>query len=357
MKIDKQKIPELVSLVRRDFPDWNGFSDERFVEEEIEYKQAIIADAQDILSKSKLQRLIDEGDFDEFVARLDKIGKHPKNKLLYRSVPSTGDLSVLYQPELDEPSFCRAVFDLLYGASPSHERFDRYMKYVMDNGLPHKWTFPTYFLFICHPETEMFVKPRSMKRFIGFMGLDDEIKLTSVPTGATYAAIQDLCQQLKNNLQEYNPRDMVDIQSLIYVTATADKEPILTPERREEFIELFGEFARTYPSKPEGQQHIPAYENARKEARKNYARIISAADRNEDVTDLVLLKLLPYADTSPNRQKGAWIHIAPVTTGDIRKKYENTGWTKTEDWPSVSKAILDLVRRCNPPFPWLTISS
>jgi GTPase subunit of restriction endonuclease len=218
MKIDKQKIPELVSLVRRYFPDWNGFSDQRFVENEIEYKQAIIADAQDILSKSKLQRLIDEGDFDEFVARLDKIGKHPKNNLLYRSVPSTGDLSILYQPELDEPSFCRAVFDLLCGAGSSHERFDRYMKYVMDNGLPHKWTFPTYFLFICHPETEIFVKPTITKWFIGFMGLDDEIKWTSVPTGTTYAAIKDLCQQLKNDLQEYGPWDMVDIQSLIYVT-------------------------------------------------------------------------------------------------------------------------------------------
>jgi hypothetical protein len=45
-----------------------------------------------------------------------KIGKD--NNLLWLQVPQQGDLSILYQPELDKPSFCEAVINLLYGPDP-----------------------------------------------------------------------------------------------------------------------------------------------------------------------------------------------------------------------------------------------
>jgi hypothetical protein len=83
----------------------------------------------------------------------------------------------------------------------------------------------------------------------------------------------------------------------------------------------------------------------RQNGQENFEAIVEAADRGEDVTEAVILKLLPYADNKTTRELGAWIHIAPVFTTDARRKYEGAGWAKAKDWPDIARAILDLVRK------------
>jgi 5-methylcytosine-specific restriction enzyme B len=85
-----------------------------------------------------------------------------------------------------------------------------------------------------------------------------------------------------------------------------------------EFTRLFQEFVNSYPSTLEGEQHIRAYEENRRQGRQNFQTVVQVADRGEDATDLVLLKLLPHADTSGNRDRGAWVHIAPAVQGNLK---------------------------------------
>jgi len=212
MLVDEQKIGKLVALIRREFPNWNGFSDSGFVKEEIEYKQATVSKARELLSEQELRRLIDEGQFDEFLDRLKTIGKD--NNLLWDIMPATGDLNIIRQPELDKPSFCDVVFDLLYGPGPSQERLEQYTEYVTLRDLPNRWTFPTYYLFICHPDTEIFVKPMAVRWFLQFLG--SEFKYTSIPTAENYTRIRGAYQQLKDELKDFGPKDMVDIQSFVW---------------------------------------------------------------------------------------------------------------------------------------------
>lgn len=113
------------------------------------------------------------------------------------------------------------------------------------------------------------------------------------------------------------------------------------------FAQLFEEFVETYPATPGGQGHIEMYERGREQGRRNFEEIIAAARRGEDVTEQVLLKLLPYQDSDSNRERGAWIHVGPVFATDVRKKFEGSRWTKPEDWPHVAQAILRFVYRCN----------
>lgn len=117
-------------------------------------------------------------------------------------------------------------------------------------------------------------------------------------------------------------------------------------QKQDQFIELFREFAQSYPQTEEGQRHITNYEAGREMGRRNYEEIIDAADRGEDITDAVLLKLLPYADSANNRKNGAWIHLAPTINGDIRKWYERAGWAQPQEWPQIAQVILAFVRRC-----------
>jgi hypothetical protein len=345
MTISQTKLDEVLALVRKKYPDWTGFADPRFVQDEVAYKQATIAKAKTLLSQAELERLIAETQFDEFIKRLEQIGRN--NNLLYQSVPLSGHLSVLYQPNLDKPAFCRAMLDLLYGEGPAHVRLTRYADFVKANNLPNKWTLPTYFLFICHPDTEMFVKPRTTKWFLEFVG--GPPAFTSVPTPPTYVTVKQCAQLLKDGLQQFGPRDMVDIQSLIWVcahVARGSAEGPLTDDRRKEFQDLFREFLREYPATSDGQHHLTLYLSGREEARRNFEAVVAGADRGDDVTELVLAKFLPHADTAANRQRGAWTFVAPAMAKDIKAMFEASGFTRPEDWPIVAKAILKLVRRC-----------
>lgn len=119
----------------------------------------------------------------------------------------------------------------------------------------------------------------------------------------------------------------------------------LDSARKAQFERLFEEFIHTFPTTPDGQAHLTAYATARGEARANMDAIRAAEAAGEDITDLVLAKLLPHADTEANREAGRWICIAPAFNTDVRIKYEAAGWTQPEDWPKVARAIFDFVRR------------
>jgi len=211
VQIDANVAERLVSLVRRRFADWAGFDHPKFVSEETEYKQQAVAGARESLSEAALKALLDAEDY----AEIDQRIRASASNLLFLRVPRQGDLNVIMQETLDPPSFCRAFYDLLHGEGPSPARLDRYVEYVTSHDLPNKWTFPTYFLFLCHPETEMFVKPGRAKWFLEQCGAGDT--WSGTPNGKTYAAIKDVSAQLLERMRPYGARDMVDIQSLVYV--------------------------------------------------------------------------------------------------------------------------------------------
>jgi 5-methylcytosine-specific restriction protein B len=80
------------------------------------------------------------------------------------------------------------------------------------------------------------------------------------------------------------------------------------------------------------------------QARKNFQEVKEAADRGEDVTGQILLKLLPHTDSDARRQKGAWIYFASST--------EEEDWSSRSGWSperrrQLARAILHFVRRCN----------
>ncbi|MEO1430611.1 MAG: AAA family ATPase [Cyanobacteria bacterium J06633_8] len=115
----------------------------------------------------------------------------------------------------------------------------------------------------------------------------------------------------------------------------------------DEFIQLFQEFANSYPNTTQGITHTAAYAQQRQIGYRNFSAIIKASDSGEDVTDSVLLKLLPHNNILNNKQRGAWIHIAPAVKEDIKEWFENEGWMNKNDWKEVSLGILNFIRRCN----------
>lgn len=211
----------LLALIRKTFPGWTGFTDPRFVREEVTYKQAAIELARQLLNRDELARLVEREDFGEMLNRLDRVGKKSRN-LLYLASPRTGDLGILYQEHLDKAHFCRAMFDLLYGEGTGPERLGRYAAYVEADGLPNKWTFPTYFLFMCHPDTDMYVRPSVFAWLLDSVGLSE--RRAKKPGAEGYAAILGLVAELRAEFAAYGPRDMVDLQGAIWVAFSAARK-------------------------------------------------------------------------------------------------------------------------------------
>jgi len=220
MSLDKSKVEELVALVNKRFPNWAGFSDPAFERDEVDYKQQTIDKARQLLSQNELDRLMTDENYEEIMERISKIGKD--NNLLWNQVPLRGDLSILYDSNLDKATFSNAFCKLLYGPDPSPERLGHYIQYLKEHKLSNKWTFPTYFLFMCHPDSEMFAKPRAMRRFLKLVDRLDVY--TSEPTPEGYKGFLDVATEIRHAFQSFNPRDMVDIQGLIWVLASVVRD-------------------------------------------------------------------------------------------------------------------------------------
>jgi 5-methylcytosine-specific restriction protein B len=75
-------------------------------------------------------------------------------------------------------------------------------------------------------------------------------------------------------------------------------------EKKAEFVRLFQEFVSSYPYTPDGLHHTAAYKKQRQQGRRNFEAIAAAAESGKDVTESVMLQLLPYQDSPTNRQRG-----------------------------------------------------
>ncbi len=331
-------------LVRRHLPNWSGVGDPRFVEEEVEYKRAAAARIQELLAEETLRDLVARERFAQVIDRVKKAAQ--ATNLLFRGVPSSGDLAVLNADGLDPASFSAALLDLLYGDGASPERLERFSSYLDEHSLPNKWALPTYLLFFLFPRTEMFVKPQATQWLLRQAGVD--ASYTSRPSGEVYAQILALANEILAGLEPLGARDMIDVQSVVWVAYWVSSEvEELAPSdaKRREMELLFEECAREYLPTPEGRRHLAAYEEGRERARASWAEIVAARDAGEDVTDRVLRELLPYTDSAANREAGAWVHVAPAITGDLRNWFEAKGWQKPDDWQRVAEAIVDFVER------------
>ncbi|MCA9935492.1 MAG: AAA family ATPase [Ardenticatenaceae bacterium] len=216
--ITHRHLNALIELVRSRYPDWEDCQHPQFVADELDYKRATAVKAQTTLSQTELDRLIAAGEFDEFLARLERVAED--NNLLWRHIPAVGDTAVLQHPDLDKAAYCTQIRNLLYGDRPSAERLQSYSDTLAAQGLPNGWPLPTYLLFMLHPDTEMFVKPRMTQWFLRFVGetaVGATATVITPPTAALYRQIQTHAQALLAELASYGAEDMIDVQSVLWV--------------------------------------------------------------------------------------------------------------------------------------------
>ncbi|HSH04348.1 MAG TPA: AAA family ATPase, partial [Anaerolineae bacterium] len=221
-------IQDLITLIQQRYPDWNNFTHPPFVKDEIDYKQATATKAQQLLNPDTLQTLLGQADYNTFRDHLIHLGRD--NNLLWTNQPSRGDLALLHHPKTDPTTLYPHIFNLLHAPQPSPQRLHTFSQYLHQHDLPNKWTFATYFLFIYHPQTDIFIKPTITRWFLKYMGHATAYHTT--PNQDTYHLYQQQIHQLKEDLAAYAPQNMIDLQSFIWVCAREAENRVenLTPE-------------------------------------------------------------------------------------------------------------------------------
>jgi hypothetical protein len=115
--------------------------------------------------------------------------------------------------------FAHALYALLHGAGPIEKKFDDWCEALA--GLPRRqtrvltWPAATVFGFIAQPRKHMFLKPmvtRSAARRCGCA-----FDYVSHPAGHPYLEYLKLARDVRTRLADWKPRDLIDIQSFLWV--------------------------------------------------------------------------------------------------------------------------------------------
>jgi hypothetical protein len=191
------------------------FRDEDYIALERDYKWQAHERWQKTLGRENFRVLIEEGAFAEIAARAVKI--ESRTNLLF-SFEKMALRDAVKSPEGAE-GFARGLYNFLFGRGGIEQRLTRWVDVV--GALPRKqtrvltWPLVTVFGFIAQPDIHMFLKPNVTRRAARAYGYDFEY--VSRPAWPTYRSLLRFTELVRRDLRDWRPRDMIDLQSFIWV--------------------------------------------------------------------------------------------------------------------------------------------
>jgi hypothetical protein len=199
-----------------------GFYDEDYVALERDYKWAAHERWSERLDRRSYRLLLTKGAFAEIAARAAAI--EGRTNLIF-SYEKMAMRDALKTPD-GARAFAEGLYDLLYGPAKLPQRFQRWCGAVA--ALPRKqsrvltWPNVTVFGFIAQPETHFFLKPTVTRRAAEEYGTAFDYR--SRPSWESYASLLDFCEQVRTDLADLKPRDMIDIQSFLWIQGSDEYE-------------------------------------------------------------------------------------------------------------------------------------
>jgi len=195
------------------FPD--GFRDETYIDWERDYKWQAARRWQAELNRTEMRDLLDHGRHDEVAMRAVRI--ESRTNLLF-SFEKMALRDALKEPA-GAKGFAEGLYDWLHGTGSERSRFERWLEHVED--LPRRqtrvltWPVVTVFGFLARPKVHFFLKPTVTRYAFDEVGLDFDY--VSRPNADTYTELLDDAGHVKKELADLRPRDMIDIQSFLWV--------------------------------------------------------------------------------------------------------------------------------------------
>jgi hypothetical protein len=199
----------------RQFPA--GFADERYLDWERDYKwRAHRRWRTEIGSKDAFASKLSAGRHQEVATAAVRI---ESGQPLLFSFEKMALKDALVRSSAGARRFAQGCHDWLWGEGSERQRFERWIETVAS--LPRAqtrvltWPILTVFGFIARPRVHAFLKPVAMQRAAHAYGYD--LRYSSTPNWDTYASFLDLCRTVERDLADLEPRDLIDVQSFLWV--------------------------------------------------------------------------------------------------------------------------------------------
>ena len=199
----------------RVFPD--GFRDETYLDWERDYKWEAHERWNEALGPREFRALVRDGAFEEIASRAVRVEQRARHSMLF-SFEKMALRDALKSAD-GRRTFAEGLFDFLHGRGPLPHRFERWVEAV--GALPRRqtrvltWPMVTVWGFLAQPDTHFFLKPAVTRRAADLYGFDFRYK--SRPGWDTYQNLLELAALVKRDLADLRPRDMIDIQSFLWV--------------------------------------------------------------------------------------------------------------------------------------------
>ncbi len=209
------------ACVRR-FTDFypGGFYDPDYIALERDYKWNAHRAWRAPLGREAMQRAISAGRFTEIAAAAVRI--ESRTNLIF-SFEKMAVRDAVRSPRGAE-AFARGLYDWLYALGPAAVRFERWIE--MLDALPRAgtrvvtWPVATVFGFIARPRAHIFLKPNVTRVAAEAYGYD--FRYRSRPSWDTYESLLGFARTIKQDLRDMRPRDMIDVQSFIWVQGSGE---------------------------------------------------------------------------------------------------------------------------------------
>jgi hypothetical protein len=206
------------------YPD--GFLDETYLLAERSYKERAHLEWKTELGPADFRKLLARGEFRQIADIAIRIESHTNllfsfEKMALRDAVKTPAGARLFATEL---------YAFLWGRGSPQRKFEDWVQAVAD--LPRRqtrvltWPLVTVFGFLARPDKHMFLKPRVTRKASKAYGFDFQYK--SEPSWPVYHNLMTFAAIIRRDLDRrpgFKARDMIDLQSFIWVQGSEEYEP------------------------------------------------------------------------------------------------------------------------------------
>jgi len=192
-----------------------GFQDATYLAWERDYKWAAHIQWRRVLGREAYRALLAAGDYRVVAAHAVAI--EARTNLLFSFEKMA--LRDAVKTPAGARAFAEGLYDFLHGAGDLQSRFERWVATV--SRLPRRqtrvltWPLVTVFGFIALPSVHFFLKPTVTRLAAERCGLSLDYR--SRPNWSTYQSLLTLARAVRRDLAALRPRDMIDIQSFLWV--------------------------------------------------------------------------------------------------------------------------------------------
>ena len=192
-----------------------AFNDDTYKEWERNYKWNAHLQWKEQLNEKEFSRLLSAGEYVEIANRAVRI--ETRTNLLFSFEKMA--LRDAVKTPASAKSFASGLYDYLYGNASLKDRFENFIEVVAR--LPRKqtrvltWPLLTVFGFIGKPGEFIFLKPKVTR--IAAEKYAYDFHYQSRPNWETYESLLGFTEQVGADLIAWKPRDLIDIQSFIWV--------------------------------------------------------------------------------------------------------------------------------------------